>query len=68
MKLPPLAFLFFLLAAFAVSAPAQNSGDPAVPTVTFDCSWEQATPQNFTTPGRLSTPKAERIRTILLKN
>jgi hypothetical protein len=43
--------LFCLLATFAVSAPAQNAGSAdnfAVPTVTFDCVWEQATPQNYT--------------------
>ena len=48
MRLPPPAFLFFLLAAFATSAPAQNASEPVVPTVTFDCFWEQATPQNYT--------------------
>jgi len=44
-------FIFCLLATFAVSAPAQNANlaaEPAIPTVTFDCSWDQATPQKFT--------------------
>jgi Skp family chaperone for outer membrane proteins len=44
-------FLSCLLATFAVSASAQNANqaaEPTVPTVTFDCSWDQATPQKFT--------------------
>src|SRR5258708_1064110 len=37
-------------ALLAAVGPAQNSGsadNSAVPTVTFDCVWEQATPQNY---------------------
>ncbi|HEY6306854.1 MAG TPA: hypothetical protein VI488_10410 [Candidatus Angelobacter sp.] len=47
--------LFLLLTTLTLAVPAQNPNpaeNPALPTVSFDCLWEAATPQEYTVTAR----------------
>jgi hypothetical protein len=55
MRLRSLHVLFLMLTSLTLAVPDQNPNpaeNPTIPTVSFDCLWEAATPQEYTIAAR----------------